>query len=173
MKKDKLNQIVSVGVLIIAGFVAVNIYQRQAAKISQLQQIHNEQELKNQLLLSIAETKSRAQLYKQGFKAKDSREIINIITEIAQGAGVKIISLRPLERSSTDDKDKIYDKVLFKLDIQVEGYHQLGGFISRLENSPTIFIIESIQVDKLLTARAGQVKSLQVALVISELSFID
>jgi len=174
-KKININQIISLVILIVASLVAINIYKRQNEKIAQVIQLQDEQTKKNDILLRIGNLKKRIELYKEKISPKDSREIINTLTELARSAGAKIISLKPQEGlfRGGGGATEVYNKVFFNLTIQVEGYHQLGRFISRLENNPMLFIVESVQVSGLtshpeLTAKP---EKLQIELIISKLFF--
>ena len=145
-KKINLNQIITLVVLVIAGFVAINIHLNQNKRISQIQQLENEQREKNEMLLHIGDLKKKFNFYKKAFKPVDSREIISTITDLATVADLKIISLTAEKKSVALGISKVYNKVLFNLTIQVDGFHQLAKFISKLESNPMIFIIELVRI---------------------------
>jgi hypothetical protein len=175
-KKISLNQIINIVILCLAGLVAINIFKGQNKKINELRQIQEEQKQKNEILYRIGDLKNRIEFYKEKFKRRDRREIINTITSLATATGVKIISLTPVEQIPGDIKSKseIYDKVFFKLAIQVESYHQLGRFISRLENNAVMFAVNSFGLS-LSSGReiklAPELEKMPVKLVISEVYF--
>ncbi len=176
IKKITLNQITNFVVLVVASLIAINIYQIQNKKIMQIRQVQNEHKKKNEILLRIGDLIKRIELYKQKFNQKDRREIINSITNLAQAAGVKIVSLKSQEKPPTgmEVMSRIYDKIFFNLIIQVDGYHQLGEFISSLENNPMIFTIESITARESSSTQTEAVtrpQKLQLELIISELFF--
>ncbi len=175
-KKISLNQIINIVILCLAGLLAINIFKGQNKKINELRQIQEEQKQKNEILYRIEDLKNRIEFYKEKFKREDRREIINTITSLATATGVKIISLAPVEQISWDIKSKseIYDKVFFKLTIQVDSYHELGRFISRLENNTVMFAVNSLGLG-FSSAReiklALEVVKMPVELVISEVYF--
>ena len=172
MKKIKLNQIISLSILIIAGLIAINIYQKQNKKIDQINQAQEEQRKKNELLLNIRDLRGRFEVYEQSFQAKDNREIMNTITNIATDSGVKITSIKPVKGSSADMRKKeMYNKASFNLSIQVDGYHTLGEFISRLENNPMQFIIELLRMSSAGIEPSSMSGELKAELTISKLSF--
>ena len=175
-KKISINQIISLVILVVAGLVAMNISQKQNKKINQLRQVQDEQKKKSDILLRVEDLKKRIEFYKQTFKPKDNREIINTITNLAAATGVEIVSLKP-QMTSNGDRGKgvtIYNKNFFHLAIRVSGYHQLGEFISKLENNPMMFIIEALEVQNIQGVSAGlstEAEKLQIGLIISVLSF--
>ena len=175
-KKISLNQIINIVILCVAGLVAINIFKGQNKKINELRQTQEEQKQKNELLYRMGDLKNRIEFYKEKFKRRDRREIINTITSLATATGVKIISLTPLEQIPWDIKSKseIYDKVFFKLAIQVNSYHQLGRFISRLENNAVMFAVNSLGLTLPLGRKielAAELEKKPVELVISEVYF--
>ncbi len=175
-KKISLNQIINIVILCIAGLVAINIYKWQNKKINELRQIQEEQKQKNEILYRIGDLKNRIEFYKEKFKRRDRREIINIITSLAAATEVKIISLTPLKliAGNIKSKSEIYDKVFFKLVIRVNSYHQLGRFISRLENNAIMFAVNSLGLS-LSSGReiklAPELEKMPVELVISVMYF--
>lgn len=176
IKKDRLNQIASLLLLLVACLVAIKIFQGQNKKIVQLRQINNEQEKKNEILLHLGDLNKRITMYKESYKLKDSREIINTITNLAQASGVKIISLKPQDRppERMRARGRIYDKIFFNLLIQVDDYYQISKFISRLENSPMLFFIESLDVRREEAAETELPmlpEKLDIKLIISKLFF--
>ena len=179
MKIERINlsQIVSLLLLVIAGLVAINLYQKQNKKIDQIRYIQDEEKKKNEILLRIRELKKRTEVYKQRFKQRDRSEIIDTITNLATATGVKIISLKPQEKSQSATKGEIYDKVFFHLSISVNSYHQLGKFISKLENNPIIIIVESLRVREpsstSAAAQRDESEELKVELIISEVFLKD
>ena len=73
-------------------------------------------------------------------------------------------------------KSELYKKNFFNLIIEVDDYHQLGKFISELENnSSIIFIIDSLAVERIRsfvgTGSSRRAEKLRVELIISELFF--
>ena len=185
-KKISLNQVISLSILIIASIIALKIYQGQNIKIVQIRFSQEEQKKKNDILLRIGDVKTKFQEYKNLFKQKDSREVINEITNIARASGVKIVSLRPKETQKTTKpqwqiKEEIFDKDLFELRIDAEGYHKIGDLVNNLEISPMAFFIESLSIRSTVVDRyrrfqvSGEVEKLtvRVNLIVSKLYIPD
>jgi hypothetical protein len=176
IKKSNLDQIINIAFLVIAVLVAINIHQKQNKKFAQIFQIRDVENERNEILLRIGNLNKRIGLYKETLKPMEQREIINTITNLAQATDTKIISLKPQEKATREKKSKIYNQAFFRLDIQADGYHQLAKFISRLENNPILFIIESFQVKGVLPTRAEltvRPEKMQADLIISALFLED
>jgi len=163
IKKINLSQIANLVILLIAGLVALNIYQRQNKKIDSVLKLHKDQSEKNELLLRIGDVNKIMESFQESFGPRDRREIINTITNIARSSGVDIIALRPQERAKKV-KSEIYDKVFFDVDIQANNYHEIGKFLSRLESNPIIFIAESIIIEPVSDTRKTKKTELDIEL---------
>ncbi len=139
-KKNTLNVIVIIAALIIAG----NIYKGQSKTIALLKERKESEAKKNELLLGLSQLENKMSMYKDAIGKKDVSLIINTVSGIAKDTGVNIISLKPEDAQA----DSFYMRYPFVLDVQANNYHSIGKFISRLESSPDIYIVE------LLTIRA-------------------
>ena len=175
-KKINLNQIISLVILVAVFLIALKIFQSQGKKNAQIRLIQNEQKKKNEILLRIADQKKKNELYRETFRPRDKREIINRITNLAKAAGVRINSLKPQEEHSRSRKaiSKIYNEMFFNLAIEVDSYHQLGKFISSLESDPMMFMVGSLWIGRDLVSSSDWVspfKRLRVDLVIMEIFF--
>lgn len=171
-----LNQVVSVAILVAACLVALNIYKGQKKKGTQILHLQDEQRKKNEILLHIGDLNKKIKSYKQVFMEREHREIIDMITRVCADSNVKIISLKPQKAQSgiTKKGSEKYNKAFFGLVIQVDSYHQLGEFISRLENSQTMLLIEWLQIEVVVGTSSGLAahpESLKITVAISEVSF--
>ena len=175
-KKINLNQIISFVILIAVLLIALKIFQSQGKKNTQIILIQNEQKKRNEILLRIADQKKKHELYRETFRPRDNREIINRITNLAKADGVCINSLKPQEGLFGGRKaiSQIYNKKFFNLAIEVDSYHQLGKFISSLESDPMMFMVGSLWIGRDLVSSSDWVspfKRLRVDLVIMEIFF--
>ena len=171
-KKINPNQMVSLVILVVTCLIALNIYQRQNNRIAQVRQLFQEQSKKNILLLEMGDLRRTFIQYQKRLQPKDPREVINTITIIARTSGVEINALKPLpERGRV--KSKIFDKIFFNVKVQVDSYNKLGSFISKLENSSLIFIVESLVLEQASDSKAAQGGNLRAELDISQLFFKD
>ncbi len=172
-KKVTLNQIISLVLLAVSGLVAINIFQKQNKGIAQMVRLQDEERNKNDVLRRIDELKKKMAFYREMLQPKGRREIINTITNLAKNTLVDIVSLRPGESQGPGRgaKRQIYYKTFFHLIINVKSYRQLNRFINILENSPMVFVIESLRITKLVVADlVSRPDKLVVEVVISKLS---
>jgi len=139
------NKILNVLVVIIAIFIANNIYKNQTALIMSLNKAKDMEEKKNLVLGQISELEKKFKVRKDFINNKDISLSINNINGIAQELGVKINAIRPQEKRDYP----LYTKYPFDLSLNFKDYHQLGTFISRLESHQDIYIIEKINIRKL------------------------
>ncbi|MFC1657892.1 hypothetical protein ACFL1D_00750 [Candidatus Omnitrophota bacterium] len=175
-KKVGPNQIVSLALLALACLIAINIYQKQSKKITQVEQLYQEQNKKNAVLLRIGDIMAGIKVYQERLQSQDIRQIINKITDIARSSKIDITAIKPQAQTS-QSKSKIYDKTFFEVSLSADGYHELGEFISRLENDPIVFVVESLTLNRgtdlnQIQSDTTEVK-LKARLIISQLFFID
>lgn len=162
------NKLLNIVVIIIALIIAGNIYKNQAKELDSLQEKKSLEMKKKALLENIAKSEKRAAAYKNVFSKRDMSFIINKLTEMAKGEEVKIISIKPhSERDYT-----MYTKYLFGMLISAKDYHRLAKFISELENSPEIFMLEqaNIRPQGQMQEEAG-VKEISADITISTVFF--
>jgi Tfp pilus assembly protein PilO len=107
--------------------------------------------------------------YKKFFN-KDSSQVINTLNNIARDSSVKIISIKPQAEIILP----IYTKCPFDLSINVDSYHILGRFISKIESYSDVYIVEKIDIKSVgQILRTGQEYKLDVNLRISAISLKD
>jgi len=137
-KKNILNVIVIMAALMIAG----NIYKGQSKAIALLRERKESELRKNELLLALSQSEDKMNMYKDAIGKKNVSAIINTISNMAKDTEVNIISLKPEDAQA----DSFYMRYPFTLDIQADNYHSIGKFISRLESSPDIYIVELLTI---------------------------
>ena len=77
----------------------------------------------------------------------ERREIPKFLEELAQVAkasSVKILSITPMETKQAEEGDNPYYAVMSVKITAKSGYHQLGGFVSSLENGKRFIEVEDI-----------------------------
>ena len=83
--------------------------------------------------------------YTEGLPEK--REIpkfLEELSQVAKASNVKILSITPMETKKTEEGDNPYYSVMLVKITAKSGYHQLGGFVSSLENGKRFIEIEDI-----------------------------
>lgn len=128
--------IVTLGVVI-----SVSLYNMRMRKITTLKNNIKEEKEKNDLLVVLNKLEGSLNAYRMRLKKKDASVLINKITDLSRQSNIRINSLTPVQ---TQERD-IFVKV--PISVSLEGtYHQLGNFISALENSADFLRVESLSI---------------------------
>lgn len=139
------------------------IYKNQAKTLDSLKAKKDLEPKINEVLKNIIAQEGSIGSYKS-FLLKDSSLIISRISDIVKNEGVELVSIRP----SPEQRNADYIRFPFDLVINVPGFHTLGKFISELENSKDIYI-----VDYIVITGNDENKKLNVSLKISAIGNID
>jgi Tfp pilus assembly protein PilO len=157
------NIFINIGVILLSLLIAFNfVYKKQQAELAALQEKKQTEEKKNVILDNISLLEKKIDAYTMLLAKKDSGSVISSINEMAKSSGVKIVAIRPgQEQQSTD-----YIKTSFDLTLQVDSYHALGRFISRLESYGDVYVVDSVEMRS-----DYQAKGLSVNLRISSIAY--
>ncbi|MBM3249839.1 MAG: hypothetical protein FJZ09_03205 [Candidatus Omnitrophica bacterium] len=164
VNKNK-NLVLNVVVLLVAGFVAFNIYQDQLNQKKRLEAKIAQEEEKNQKLNNLGHLEGRLNSYRSLLKRQDASAAMNTLTNIAKASGVKLASIRP----ENEQRMPEYIKMPFSMTLVSSSFHNLGRFIARIESYRDIVFV----VDSLETRSEDQAKELTVGLVVSSIAFAD
>lgn len=166
--KDK-SKLINIGLIILALIIAKNIYSSQTAKINMLK-ADKETELKKASLIGdIGKIEEKIQAYKQVLYKRDVSSVINDISEMANSAQIKIISVVPQQ----EREYAAYSEISVRLNIFAAGYHRIGDFISRLENSSGFYIIENLTVQPTSSQYTDSLDKLSVDMSVIAVIFKD
>ncbi len=138
------NKIVNIAIIFAALFIAFKIYSNQAQESISLDQKKDTEIEKNALLQKIDKVNKEIESYRQFINNKEINNIITTIGDIAKSSSVEIVSIKPEAKEARD----YYTKYLFNLRLLSANYHNIGGFISRLESAPDIFNVETINISQ-------------------------
>jgi len=162
-EKNK-NKILNFGILVLAFFVAWQIWQAADQKVNTLNQQKTDELNKNTAMVEIAGFERKIDGYKNIFTKKDVGSVMDTISSIAKNCLIKIVSIKPGEERVYSD----YIKSSFIVSISAPGYHALGNFISQIESFQDIYIVDEVNV----ASNASQaVENLNVNLKISTISY--
>lgn len=138
--KKYQNNILNILVIILAVIISLNIYKKQIKAINSLNS-QKEAELKNNSEFEkISALEKKNNYFKDYLSKKDSGITINTISNIAKDLGIKIVSIRP----EAEVKFAQYTKAVFEISFVAANYHDLGKFVSKMESSNDVYVIESI-----------------------------
>ena len=132
------NQIFNIMIIVLALIIANVLYKNQARTAESLK-IQKEEAIRvNELLSQISASESEINLYKDALGVNETSELINEINSIAKQSEVKIISIKPGEKTLFSS----YSKQKFEISVTSPSSHYIGKFVNGLENSSAAFIVE-------------------------------
>jgi len=158
------NKILNIGIILLGGIIAVNIYKAQIKEINSLKERNEMEVKKNQLLEEIEMLNEKIQLYKNFINNKEINSIINTLRNIAKDSSVKIIAVKPMG----EQKYPRYTKYPFALTLEAKSYHDIGNFIENLENHSDIYVPNSANIKS-----SGDDRSMSFSLQIETVLFGD
>ena len=162
------NQIVNILIIVLALIIAYNIYKGQSKDIELLKAQKDGAIKKNAVLGEISKLEKEISSYKKTLGKRDASLLMNNINNIARESGIKIVSIRP----EAERDYPVYIRYSFVLVINAENYHRVGKFISSLESSPDIYIVDSLNIKSSLERKeVGQPEEITADLILSTVFF--
>jgi len=163
------NKILNLLIIIVALFFAYNIFKSQVKNIAALKERRDTETKKNTVLEKIRESEKKINAYKNLINNKDVSLVMNTVSEIAKDFSINILSIKP---QGAQDYS-LYIKYSFNLKIEVNNYHSLGEFISKLESHPHIYNVEAITASPESISPEGDIDKLITDLKISTILLKD
>lgn len=141
------NTIVSICLIVLALIIALQFYLSANNQVSSLLEQQNSELEKNKVFEDIAALEKKAETYKKVFVKKDLASVMDIIYAIAKNTSVKIISVKPFAEESMGS----YFKSSFLITLTASSYHNLGDFISKIENHKDMYLVSEVSINALPT----------------------
>jgi Tfp pilus assembly protein PilO len=160
------NLVLNLAIIIVAGIVAFNIYQNSEKEKANLNSKIAEEQQKSKLLEDISKQDKRLNAYKKLLTKKDPSLAMATISNIAKGFGVQIVTMKP----GVELRVAEYLKSPFNLVLDVPSYHALGKFISALESSKDVYVVDSVEI---LSEGEGGSGKLTANITISTIALTD
>lgn len=145
------NKALNAGILILALMIAVNIYKGQTKNIASIREKNSEAIKINKVVQEISHLETKADTFKKMINKKDVSLIVNALRNLANEAGIKIDNFKP----ETERGYPSYVRYPFTLGIGAKNYHNLGKFISKLENSADIYWVDGLEITFRPSAQEG------------------
>jgi Tfp pilus assembly protein PilO len=142
----------------VAALIAFNIYQKQLKEANSLKAQKEEELKKNAVLEEMSKLEKKLGAYDNLLPEKEPNTIIATISELAKAANIKIISIKPKERT----EEPYFVRLPFGLEIYAPDYHALGKFVGNLESAQEVFIVGGMGIGP-----GREAKGLRVNLEIS------
>lgn len=162
--KEKLAAL-TLAVAVGIGFVAWNfVVKPQSLKRAAIVGEQGSDRAKKDLLSAISAKEKALAAYRPRFPDKTEPSwLIETLNEIADEAGVSIVSVAPIGRESLD----AYVRMPVRLEIDCS-YYSLGDFVSRIENHERFLKVNAMRVDGNRSPEQAS-QSLRVAMTVSAL----
>jgi Tfp pilus assembly protein PilO len=161
--KNNLNFLSAI-IIVVAVIVAYNIFKNQNQQIDKLKSQAETETKKNVVLKEISQIEKKIASYKVLLARKDASSVMNNLQNMARESGAKIESIRP----STEQRLAEYIKVPFSLSVRVPNYHALGRFISKVEGSKDVYMVENVDI-----RTDTQTKELVVSLTVNSITIAN
>ncbi len=141
-EKNK-NKILNFGIIILALFIAFQIYKSSNEQVDILKNMKRNEIEKNKAMDKIAGLEVKIEGYKKVFTKKDISYVLDVISKIAKSSSVKFISIKPMEEERNFD----YVRSSFLITVSSSDYHSLGNFISQIEASNDIYLVGEVNIN--------------------------
>ena len=163
------NDILNVGVILLALFIAFQIYKSTDEKVTTLKTKQNDELKKNEVMDEISILEKKVEKYQRFFAKKDMSYVVNAISDIARNCSINITSIRPSGQEAGDD----YTRPVFLLVLTAPDYHSLGKFISQIEDSKDVYMVGGVSIASGISGdvTGGNEMNLKVTLRISTISY--
>ncbi|MDD5476602.1 MAG: type 4a pilus biogenesis protein PilO [Candidatus Omnitrophica bacterium] len=140
-EKNK-SKVLNLGVIILALFIAFQIYKTADEQVNSLIQQKDDELKKNKATEEIAGLERKIEGYKKIFVKEDMGSVIDTISNIAKDCSIKIVSIKPSNEEAYPD----YVKSVFLITLSAPNYHSLGNFISQIESYKDIYIVDEVSI---------------------------
>lgn len=139
------------------------IYKSNLKKINSIKSQMEEEKNKNESLsiISILERKIRA-YQERSFSVAEGTQILDRVSRMAERLGIKIEAFNPLSAEEKEYYIELPLKIPFSCD-----YHQLGEFLSLIENSEEFIRVKDLEMKKSTVVASGEAKIPEVELIVS------
>lgn len=136
------NKVLNIAIIILAFVIANKIYQKQTKDIGQLEMQKDLEIKKNEILQDIAHKEEYLGSLRNIVNTKDVSEITNTLSRFAKESAVNIVSFKP----QIGMEYPAYFRYSFEMILFADDYNAIGKFISKLENSTDIYIIDALRM---------------------------
>lgn len=167
-EKNK-NNILNLGIVVLALFLAFQIYRGAEEKMGILVQQKDTELKKNEAAVEIAASEKKIEGYKKVFVKRDLGVVMDAISVVAKQCAIKVLSIKPDQEEAQAD----YIKSSFALTINAPDYHALGNFISQIESYQDIYFVDEVKISPADIDRSaeGADFGLKINLKISTISY--
>ena len=163
------NKILNAGIILLALFIALQIYKSVDQQINTLTGKKSDELKKNRVVEEIAALEKKMERYEKVFAKKDMSSIVEAISSIAKSSSINIVSIKPI----AEKPSAAYTRSSFLLTVNSPDYHSLGNFVSKIEASKDIYMVGEVSINLAdsKTSMEGTNTGLNVNLKVSTISY--
>lgn len=161
------SNIANLATIIILVVISINVYKTQSRNIAALNERQEVEAKKNKVLENISQLQKKIDGLTAFVNNKDLYETINNLNVMAREFSVKITSIKPAGQVDA----ALYTKFPFELIIEADNYHQIGKFIGKIESSPNIYRVESLDLHPPQDTQGGKPQKMVANLKIDTILF--
>lgn len=125
--------------ILISLIIANRIHGMQNANTAIINEKIKTESARNTVLADISRTEKQMESLKKTVNKKDMNSVVGNLQSLARDSSATIVSLKPQAEKA------LADYLRYTYDLTLKGtYHKIGKFVSKLESSPDIYMIDSI-----------------------------
>jgi len=160
------NLVMNLIVVVIAGVVAFNLYQKnEQAKIKLSNNIKEEQK-KSEVLEGIDRSEKTMAAFRKLLSKKDTNLVMASITNMAKEFGIRVVTVKPVPEIRFQE----FIRTPFVLTVAPLSYHALGKFISAIESAEDVYVVDSVEIT---TGQEGEPGKLMANVTITSIALAE
>ena len=137
------NMILNSGIILLALFLAFQIYKSNNEKLNSLVMLKEGELKKNSATAEISVLEKKVDEYKTFFAKKDMSTVVAGISNIARDNSITIVSIKPIDDQVNTD----YIRSSFAISVNAPNYHSLARFISQIEGAKDVYLVSEVKID--------------------------
>jgi len=135
--------LVSLIILVLAVIIAFKVYRGKEAEFLGLKNDKEMENKKNAILNDLSELEKEFAYWNENVNNKELSAVLDKIGDFAKNASVKITKITPQKEIVVG----VYTKYPYDITLSASKYHQIGKFMSILESSPDIYMVENLAIN--------------------------
>lgn len=135
--------LLNVVILVLAVIIAFKIYQSKVIEINNLKNQKEMETNKNSVLAEISIVEKEIAFLTEKINNKSLASLLDKVSDFAKNSSVKISKITPQKESVMG----AYTKYSYELSLSAGSYHNIGNFVSMLENSPDIYRFDNLVIN--------------------------
>ena len=160
------NVVLNLIVVVIAGVVAFNLYQKNEQAKMKLSSNIKEEQKKSKVLEGIDQSEKTMSAYRKLLSKKDTSLVMATITNLAKESGIRVVTVKPVPEARINE----FIRMPFVLTVAPPSYHALGKFISAIESAQDVYVVDSVEIT---TGKEGEPGKLMANVTITSIALAE